>query len=95
MPSEYLQLVRLLAGLRPLPTTKEPLTPRKERPQCGAMCRDGTPCQAPVVWNKAHNAPRNGRCRVHGGLSTGPRTEEGRAAIAESNRRRARAPHQQ
>jgi hypothetical protein len=30
----------------------------------------------------------NGRCRMHGGLSTGPKTPEGRWRIAESNRSR-------
>jgi hypothetical protein len=30
-----------------------------------------------------------GRCRMHGGLSTGPKTKQGRAARAQSNRRRA------
>ncbi len=44
---------------------------------------------APAVWLPGEAQPRNGRCRVHGGLSTGPNTEAGRAAIAESNRRRA------
>ena len=28
------------------------------------------------------------RCRLHGGLSTGPKTEAGRARIAEAQRRR-------
>lgn len=48
---------------------------------CGAFARStGKPCQAP---------PRpNGRCRRHGGASTGPRTLEGKARIAEANRRR-------
>jgi hypothetical protein len=27
----------------------------------------------------------NGRCRLHGGLSTGPRTEAGRAAVRDAN----------
>jgi len=36
---------------------------------CGAKTRRGTPCQGPAM--------RNGRCRMHGGLSTGPRTREG------------------
>jgi hypothetical protein len=31
------------------------------------------------------------RCRFHGGLSTGPKTEAGRARIAEAQRRRWRA----
>ena len=38
-------------------------------PRCGAKNRRGTPCQAPAM--------RNGRCRLHGGKSTGPRTPEG------------------
>lgn len=39
--------------------------------RCGARCRDGTTCNAPVVKGR-------GRCRVHGGESTGPRTSEGK-----------------
>jgi hypothetical protein len=31
------------------------------------------------------------RCRLHGGRSTGPKTEAGRARIAEAQRRRWRA----
>ena len=46
--------------------------------RCGAKTRRGTPCQRPA--NK-----RNGRCRLHGGASTGPRTEQGRANIAATN----------
>ena len=41
----------------------------------GAKTRRGTPCQRPA--NK-----QNGRCRLHGGAATGPRTEQGRAKIA-------------
>jgi hypothetical protein len=48
--------------------------------RCGAKTRKGTECQRPA--NK-----KNGRCRVHGGASTGPRTEEGRARISEANLR--------
>ena len=57
-----------------------------ERPRCGARCRSkrGAPCAAPVTvrWY----ADRAGRftvpklatrCRMHGGLSTGPTTPEG------------------
>lgn len=56
------------------------------RPQCGARCRDGHPCAAPAVWCAATRRPRNGRCRMHGGLSTGPRTVEGRARVAAATR---------
>ena len=38
-------------------------------PRCGAKTRSGTPCKAPAM--------ANGRCRMHGGKSTGPRTPEG------------------
>ena len=42
--------------------------------KCEARTRRGTPCQC--------KAMSNGRCRLHGGLSTGPTTPEGRAAAA-------------
>ena len=48
--------------------------------QCGAKTRRGTECQRPA--NK-----RNGRCRLHGGRSTGPKSAEGRAKIAAANLR--------
>ncbi|HXM22205.1 MAG TPA: HGGxSTG domain-containing protein [Terriglobales bacterium] len=38
-------------------------------PRCGAKNRRGTSCQCPAM--------PNGRCRLHGGLSTGARTAEG------------------
>ncbi len=41
-------------------------------PKCGAITRKGTPCQRP--GNK-----HNGRCRLHGGNSTGPTTTSGKA----------------
>src|ERR1022692_120736 len=46
-------------------------------PRCGAKTRRGTACQAPAM--------SNGRCRMHGGASTGPRTQEG---LARSRRSR-------
>ena len=54
-----------------------PVTPKPERPRCGAKTRAGGRCKAPAVWNRRNDEVRNGRCRMHGGLSTGPRTEEG------------------
>jgi hypothetical protein len=62
--------------------------PKRERPRCGARCRDGSPCEALPVWDKRLDRAVNGRCRMHGGLSTGPKSEEGRRRIAESNRTR-------
>lgn len=40
--------------------------------RCLAKTRRGTPCQKAALKGKA-------RCRLHGGLSTGPRTPEGKA----------------
>jgi hypothetical protein len=64
------------------------LLPKAERPRCGARCRTGQPCKARVVVEADGSFAK--RCRMHGGLSSGPKTSEGRAAIAESNRRRAK-----
>ena len=41
---------------------------------CGAKTRKGHQCKKNVLVGKQ-------RCRLHGGLSTGPRTEEGKARI--------------
>lgn len=56
---------------------------RDERPRCGARCRDGHACLARVVWIAGELVPRK-RCRNHGGLSTGPRTADGRARSLEA-----------
>ena len=58
--------------------------PRAERPRCSARTRAGGVCRAQALLNKAGQP---GRCRMHGGLSTGPRTKRGK----ETNRRRAKA----
>ena len=47
---------------------------------CGARTRAGTPCKRRDLWS-------NGRCKFHGGLSTGPRTEQGRRQSAENGRK--------
>jgi hypothetical protein len=51
-------------------------------PRCGARTRSGTPCKGPAM--------ANGRCRMHGGPSTGPRTEVGKAAIRASRTKHGR-----
>src|SRR5208282_2742372 len=43
-------------------------------PRCGARTRGGCPCRAPAIHGKL-------RCRMHGGRSTGPRTQEGLADL--------------
>jgi len=45
---------------------------------CGARTRQGHPCRRPALRGRR-------RCRLHGGLSTGPRTAEG---LARSRRAR-------
>ena len=46
--------------------------------RCGAKTRRATPCQRPA-------RKVNGRCRLHGGRSTGAKSQEGRAKIAAAN----------
>jgi len=41
-----------------------------QSPHCGALTRKRSRCQSPAM--------PNGRCRMHGGMSTGPRTPEGK-----------------
>jgi hypothetical protein len=54
---------------------------RKGRRLCGAKTRAGGCCQIRAEPGKA-------RCRFHGGKSTGPKTQAGRACIAEGQRLR-------
>ena len=53
----------------------------KNKVKCGAYARTtSNPCQAKALTN--------GRCKNHGGMSTGPNTPEGRQAIAIATRQR-------
>lgn len=57
-------------GWRSTPTLSKPR--RGSWPRCGARTKaTGQPCRARALLN--------GRCKYHGGLSTGPRTVEGKA----------------
>ncbi len=59
----------------------------RDRERCGARTRAGGTCKAPAMWLKD-------RCRMHGGLSTGPKSPEGKAkslAAAREGYRRWRA----
>jgi len=47
--------------------------------RCGAKTRKGTPCKSPAM--------KNGRCRLHGGKSTGPKTPEGLERSRKANRK--------
>ncbi len=66
--------IRSLMGMEPETASNRPATVRLGNSPiaiipCGARNRRGTPCQSPGM--------ANGRCRLHGGLSTGPKTPEG------------------
>lgn len=54
---------------------------RGNRPRCEARTRSGGTC-------KAAGLGCGGRCRLHGGMSTGPRTAEGRKRCREAVLRR-------
>ena len=46
--------------------------------RCGCMTRRGQPCKSPAVRGRK-------RCRMHGGMSCGPTSIEGRARISKAN----------
>lgn len=60
------------------PTEARVPTVIRPKQECGARTRKGLPCK--------RAAYTNGRCRNHGGLSTGPKTWEGRRRCAEAVR---------
>ena len=51
--------------------------------RCEAKTKKGTPCQRPAKLPV-------GRCRLHGGASTGPRTKEGLKRLADSKTKHGR-----
>lgn len=51
--------------------------------RCGAKTRGGWPCKQRVLYV-------NGRCKFHGGLSTGPTSEAGKRKSAENGKKAAR-----
>ncbi len=70
--------MKLSKILRELENLDKPYVYPKFKKTCGAKTRNGTPCK--------RKALANGRCPNHGGLSTGPKTKEGRERIAEAQR---------
>ena len=57
--------------------------------ECGARTRKGTPCRQLSLY------VNNGRCKFHGGMSTGPRTKRGKKRSARNGllpKRRKRSP---
>ena len=60
--------------------------PECEGMTCGAKAKSsGQPCKSKEIH-------KNGRCKFHGGLSTGPKSAEGKLAALE-NLRLGREPH--
>jgi hypothetical protein len=58
-------------------------SPENLMPRCGAKTRKGSSClNFPIAGKR--------RCKFHGGKSCGPRTAEGRAAIAKANTKHGR-----
>jgi hypothetical protein len=55
--------------------------PYKDRPTCGALIRIGAMCANRVIPGKT-------KCHMHGGKSTGPKTDAGKERIAEAQRKR-------
>ena len=62
-----------LDGLIPFPDACRDLT-------CGAITRKGTPCKMTALYS-------SGRCKLHGGKSTGAKTPVGKARQLEGFRR--------
>ena len=74
-------LLRILMMMTREPRPK-PVPPKHQRERCGAKCRDGHACRAPVFKRPDGSLAR--RCRMHGGASTGPKTEEGKRRALEA-----------
>jgi|GEM_PF-1091794 len=72
--------IAMLPDRRQVKIPRRPAEPKKKierlgqenQRKCGAITRKGTPCQRKGLG-------RGGRCPNHGGMSTGPRTQEGKA----------------
>src|SRR3954447_26962066 len=57
-------------------------------PRCGAKTRSGSSCKRPAERNP--KTGKRSRCRLHGGLSTGPRTPQGKSRIGDLHFRHGR-----
>jgi hypothetical protein len=64
------------------PTWSKGLQHANKAPRCGAKTRRKTSCLGPAM--------PNGRCRLHGGKSTGPKTIEGLERSKKANWRHGR-----
>lgn len=57
------------------PPEREPFPDDLRGLECGAKTRAGSPCKQKIIY-------ANGRCKWHGGCSTGPKTDEGKKRSA-------------
>ncbi|HDR3524336.1 HGGxSTG domain-containing protein [Bacillus cereus group sp. MYBK12-2] len=55
---------------------------KKPAKTCGAKTRDGKKCKRPAGWGTDH--PGSGRCKLHGGASTGPKTQAGKEKVKQN-----------
>ncbi len=53
---------------------------KRDKPICGARNRQGNPCACKLLL-------RGGKCKFHGGMSTGAKTPEGKARSIAALRR--------
>ena len=68
-------------GIKVPPLPDYPPFPEECRDMtCGARTRAGTSCKRRDIF-------ANGRCKLHGGASTGPRTKRGKRRSARNGRR--------
>lgn len=51
-----------------------------DTPKCGAQTKKGKQCGRPAGWGTPH--PGAGRCKLHGGSSTGAKTKEGKQRVS-------------
>jgi hypothetical protein len=52
--------------------------------KCGAKRKSGGKCNQAAGWGTDH--PGSGKCKLHGGASTGPKTKKGKAAVSQNAR---------
>ncbi len=79
--AEQAAIARMEARRAAKAQAKPKLSQTCRQVRCGARTRKGHPC-------RLLSEPDRRRCKFHGGRSTGPRTPEGRARIAEAQRHR-------
>ncbi len=78
-----LEAVARPASTKTVPKPVSPVTEARAKARllrCCARTRSGSPCRRKPMGN--------GRCRCHGGCSTGPKTPAGLKRIAEAQRQR-------